>query len=216
MESGSFQTELVSIMEILAKAAAAEINRRVDDSCAVLRLEITQSQHDIYFLKKKCELIEAELKRSRIRAKKKDLLSGSQADVLPIKEEGMEDGAWNNHHQDQSTRAEPLISEDFPEHYQADSLDAFPPLPGEQQHQQLIHDQLAVKRESNKALAAAVGSASAFLQDEDEEETERPLWAHADCRPSDVSSGDPGFSYRATRPQYAQNPSLFKNGLPAI
>lgn len=71
MESSSFQTELVSIMEILAKAAAAEINRRVDDSCAVLRLEITQSQHDIYFLKKKCEVIEAELKRSRIRAKKK-------------------------------------------------------------------------------------------------------------------------------------------------
>ena len=78
MENCSFQTELVSIMEILAKAAVAEINRRVDDSCAVLRLEISQSQSDIYVLKKKCDVMEAELKRSRIRAKKKGIVTGIQ------------------------------------------------------------------------------------------------------------------------------------------
>ncbi|KAM4604855.1 uncharacterized protein ACJ7VT_017177 [Polymixia lowei] len=71
MENCSFQTQLVSIMEILGKAALAEINRRVDDSCAVLRLEITQSQRDIDVLKKKCELMESELKRTRIRARRK-------------------------------------------------------------------------------------------------------------------------------------------------
>lgn len=61
----------MSIMEILAKAALAEINRRVDDSCAVLRLEITQSQQDIDVLKKKCELMEGELRRTRMRTRRK-------------------------------------------------------------------------------------------------------------------------------------------------
>ncbi|XP_059913989.1 transcriptional regulator ovo [Gadus macrocephalus] len=84
MENCSFQTELVSIMEILAKAAVAEINRRVDDSCAVLRLEISQSQSDIYVLKKKCDVMEAELKRSRIRAKKKGFSPSVHAICSPM------------------------------------------------------------------------------------------------------------------------------------
>ncbi|XP_076003459.1 uncharacterized protein LOC142996362 [Genypterus blacodes] len=71
METGSFQSQLVSVMEVLAKAAVAEINRRVDDSCAVLRLEICRSQRDIDALKKKCEVMEAELRRSRIRARRR-------------------------------------------------------------------------------------------------------------------------------------------------
>ncbi|CAL8343168.1 unnamed protein product [Merluccius merluccius] len=290
MENCSFQTELVSIMEILAKAAVAEINRRVDDSCAVLRLEITQSQSDIYVLKKKCDVMEAELKRSRIRAKKKgsfnasvnvsnkeadtvswgrqttieqvqalqrvDLESGNDMDVLPIKEEGTEEGTWDHGHQEQnlesgndmdvllikeegteegtwdhghqeqSTRAESLVSEDFPEHYHSESPplrpslssgpDAFPPLP----EQQLIYDQtqteLGVKREeSNKVMASAIASGSAFLQEE-EEEAERQPWVAGDCSPDDAGSGDPGFLYGATRPHYEQSPTLFKNGLPAI
>ncbi|CAL8366196.1 unnamed protein product [Boreogadus saida] len=84
MENCSFQTELVSIMEILAKAAVAEINRRVDDSCAVFRLEISQSQSDIYVLKKKCDVMEAELKRSRIRAKKKGFSPSVHAICSPM------------------------------------------------------------------------------------------------------------------------------------
>ncbi|XP_071386168.1 uncharacterized protein [Centroberyx affinis] len=71
MESCSFQSQLVSVMEILAKAAVAEINRRVDDSCALLRLEISQSQRDIDVLKRKCEAMEAELRRTRMRARRK-------------------------------------------------------------------------------------------------------------------------------------------------
>ncbi|XP_071347084.1 uncharacterized protein [Trachinotus anak] len=58
-------------MEVLAKAAVAEIHRRVDDSCAVLRLEVSQSRRDIDLLKGKCELMEAELRRSRMRARRK-------------------------------------------------------------------------------------------------------------------------------------------------
>ena len=71
MENCSFHSQLLSVMEVLAKAAVAEINRRVDDSCAVLRLEVSQSRRDIDLLQRKCEAMEAELRRSRMRARRK-------------------------------------------------------------------------------------------------------------------------------------------------
>ncbi|XP_059200778.1 zinc finger protein 180 [Centropristis striata] len=71
MEDCGFQSQLVSVMEVLAKAAVAEINRRVDDSCAVLRLEVSQSRRDIDLLKRRTEVMEAELRRTRIRARRK-------------------------------------------------------------------------------------------------------------------------------------------------
>ncbi|XP_055739677.1 zinc finger protein with KRAB and SCAN domains 1-like [Salvelinus fontinalis] len=72
MASCNFQAQLVSIMEVLAKAAVAEINKRVDDSCAVIRLEITQSQRDIDGLKRKCQMMEGELKKTRGRVRRKE------------------------------------------------------------------------------------------------------------------------------------------------
>lgn len=71
MESCSFHSQLLSVTEVLAKAAVAEINRRVDASCAVLRLEVSQSRRDIELLKRKCEVMEAELRRTRMRARRK-------------------------------------------------------------------------------------------------------------------------------------------------
>lgn len=71
MESCSFQNQLLSVVEVLAKAAVAEINRRVDDSCAVLRLEVSHSRRDIDLLKRKCEVMEAELRRRKIRARRR-------------------------------------------------------------------------------------------------------------------------------------------------
>ncbi|XP_074544022.1 uncharacterized protein LOC141803878 [Halichoeres trimaculatus] len=71
MENSSFHSQLLSVMDILAKAAGAEINRRVDDCCAVLRLEVSQSRRDIDLLRRKCEVMEAELRRSRIRARRR-------------------------------------------------------------------------------------------------------------------------------------------------
>nr|XP_046176690.1 zinc finger and SCAN domain-containing protein 2-like isoform X1 [Oncorhynchus gorbuscha] len=73
MASCSFQSQLVSIMEVLAKAAVAEINNRVDDSCAVIRLEMTQSQRDIDVLKRKCRMMESELKKTQGRDRRKVL-----------------------------------------------------------------------------------------------------------------------------------------------
>ena len=61
----------MSIMEILAKAAVAEINRRVNDSCAVIRLEVRRSQRDIDALKRKYHLMDNELRKTRGRARKK-------------------------------------------------------------------------------------------------------------------------------------------------
>ncbi|XP_070775483.1 uncharacterized protein [Enoplosus armatus] len=71
MENCSFHSQLLSVMEVLAKAAVTEINRRVDDSCAELRLEVSQSRRDIDLLKRKCEVMEAELRRTRMRARRK-------------------------------------------------------------------------------------------------------------------------------------------------
>ena len=67
MASCNFQAQLVSILEVLAKAAVAEINNRVDDSCAVIRLEMTQSQRDIDVLKRKWQMMESELEKTRRR-----------------------------------------------------------------------------------------------------------------------------------------------------
>ncbi|XP_054479408.1 adult enhancer factor 1 [Anoplopoma fimbria] len=71
MQNSGFQSQLLSVMEVLAKAAVAEIHRSVDDSCAVLRLEVSQSRRDIELLRRKCEAMEAELRRSRRRARRR-------------------------------------------------------------------------------------------------------------------------------------------------
>ncbi|KAJ8272822.1 hypothetical protein GJAV_G00093850 [Gymnothorax javanicus] len=54
-------TQLGSIVEMLAKATVAEINRCVDDSCAVFRLEISQSQREIEQLKHQLQLLERDV-----------------------------------------------------------------------------------------------------------------------------------------------------------
>ncbi|XP_037313421.2 zinc finger protein 853 [Pungitius pungitius] len=71
MENSGFQSQLLAVVEVLAKAAVAEINRSVEDSCAVLRLEVSQGRRDIDLLKRKCEGMEAELRRTRMRARRK-------------------------------------------------------------------------------------------------------------------------------------------------
>ncbi|XP_034559877.1 zinc finger protein 436 [Notolabrus celidotus] len=82
MESSSFHSQLLSVMDVLAKAALTEIDRRVDDSCAVLRLEVSQSRRDIDLLRRKCEGMEAELRRTRIRARRRVFYPPAAADRL--------------------------------------------------------------------------------------------------------------------------------------
>lgn len=71
MAQYTFQDQLLSVMEILAKAATEEINRRVADSCAVIRIELSRSQRDIDSLKRKCQVMENELKKVRGRGRRK-------------------------------------------------------------------------------------------------------------------------------------------------
>ncbi|XP_028832855.1 putative zinc finger and SCAN domain-containing protein 5C isoform X2 [Denticeps clupeoides] len=76
MSNCTFQAQLVSVVEILATAAVAEMNRRVDDGCAIIRLELSRSRRDIDALKRKCQLMENELRRTRGRAKKRGCFYG--------------------------------------------------------------------------------------------------------------------------------------------
>uniref|UniRef100_A0A3B1J161 Si:ch211-155e24.3 n=1 Tax=Astyanax mexicanus TaxID=7994 RepID=A0A3B1J161_ASTMX len=84
MAQHAFQEQLVSIMEILAKAAVAEINRRVEDSCAVIRLELSRSQRDIDSLKRKSLLMENELRKARLRGRRKVFFCRTAEKQLPV------------------------------------------------------------------------------------------------------------------------------------
>lgn len=53
-----FHSQLVSIMEVLANTAVAEICQLVDDGFAALRLEISRSQRENLALKSKLRLME--------------------------------------------------------------------------------------------------------------------------------------------------------------
>ncbi|KAJ8397392.1 hypothetical protein AAFF_G00439410 [Aldrovandia affinis] len=61
-----FHTQLASIMEVLAKAAVAEICELVDDSYAVLHLEISRKQKENEALKKKLHMMEMRIARGAI------------------------------------------------------------------------------------------------------------------------------------------------------
>lgn len=59
----AFHSQLASIMEALTKAAVAEICELVDDSYAVLQLELTRSHKENEALRRKLELIETIIAR---------------------------------------------------------------------------------------------------------------------------------------------------------
>jgi len=54
----TFQTQIASVMEVLANAAVAEICKLVEDSYAELHLEISQTKNENILLKKKLKTIE--------------------------------------------------------------------------------------------------------------------------------------------------------------
>ncbi|XP_029622325.1 uncharacterized protein LOC115202350 isoform X3 [Salmo trutta] len=70
-----FQAQIASIMEVLANAAVAEICKVVDDGYAVVHLEISQSQKDNEFLRRKMKLMELQI--ARFRAERTKFSDGS-------------------------------------------------------------------------------------------------------------------------------------------
>ena len=63
----NLQTQLASIMELLAKAAISEIIKLFDDSYTVLRLEISRNQNEKEALKRKLHEVQEELTCVRMR-----------------------------------------------------------------------------------------------------------------------------------------------------
>ena len=61
----NFHTQLTSIMDILTKAAVAEITKLVDESYAVLRFQVYRCQNEKDLLKRKLQLAERELRVAR-------------------------------------------------------------------------------------------------------------------------------------------------------
>ncbi|KAJ8336428.1 hypothetical protein SKAU_G00376480 [Synaphobranchus kaupii] len=68
----AFQTQLASIMEVLAKAAVAEISKLVEDGSVVLHLEVSRSHEEIDGLRRKLQQVESELRTAREAAAARD------------------------------------------------------------------------------------------------------------------------------------------------
>ncbi len=60
-----FHSQIASIMEVLANAAVAEICKVVDDGYAVVHLEMSRSQKENEFLRRKIKLLELQVARYR-------------------------------------------------------------------------------------------------------------------------------------------------------
>ncbi|XP_061150586.1 zinc finger protein 554-like isoform X1 [Syngnathus typhle] len=94
----AFQTQLSSIMEVLVKAAVAEISKLVDDNSAFLHLEISRKQSENEMLKRK--LLAAESNNAQMQRVFESLMdrgcdggSGTHTTGL-IKEESPDEVLW--------------------------------------------------------------------------------------------------------------------------
>ncbi|XP_048044292.1 zinc finger protein 180-like isoform X6 [Megalobrama amblycephala] len=65
MNNADFQTQLTSIMEMLAKTAVVEIGKLFEENSLLLRLEISRCTNENESLKKKCHFLESELQSAR-------------------------------------------------------------------------------------------------------------------------------------------------------
>ncbi|XP_068604912.1 zinc finger protein 91-like [Brachionichthys hirsutus] len=86
MSFPSFGTQVAAIMEVLSKAAVAEITKLVENGTVVLRLEMCQRENEIQELKRSLSLMEAELCKAQEAAKSRatedrqvQTVTGSQA-----------------------------------------------------------------------------------------------------------------------------------------
>ncbi|XP_068583879.1 uncharacterized protein si:ch211-89o9.6 [Cebidichthys violaceus] len=78
----AFQTQLASIMEVLANAAVAEICKLVDDDYAVVSLQMSQCQRENKALKRKLHLLELKMARGNAeRRLRESAVNGSRARV---------------------------------------------------------------------------------------------------------------------------------------
>ncbi|XP_029580650.1 zinc finger protein 594 [Salmo trutta] len=67
LSSVSLRAQIASIIEVLSKAAVAEISKVVDDGIVVLRVEMCQRENEINVLKDNLQQLDSELRRARAR-----------------------------------------------------------------------------------------------------------------------------------------------------
>ncbi|XP_038819406.1 zinc finger protein 112-like [Salvelinus namaycush] len=67
LSSVSLRAQIASIIEVLSKAAVAEISKVVDDGIVVLRVEMCQRENEINVLKNNLQQLDSELRRARTR-----------------------------------------------------------------------------------------------------------------------------------------------------
>ncbi|XP_029478971.1 zinc finger protein 473 homolog [Oncorhynchus nerka] len=65
----TFQTKITSVMDVLGKAAVAEISKMFDDGFTVLRLEMCRRENEIEALKRKLLFVENERQRTTSKAR---------------------------------------------------------------------------------------------------------------------------------------------------
>ncbi|KAL2098133.1 hypothetical protein ACEWY4_007340 [Coilia grayii] len=68
MTTTTFQTQITAIMDVLAKAAIAEISKLVEDDHVVIRLEMCRRENEIQTLKKRLFLTERDLRKAQLAA----------------------------------------------------------------------------------------------------------------------------------------------------
>lgn len=79
MNTADLQTQITSIMEMLAKTAVVEIGKLFEENSLLLRLEISRCTNENESLKKKCNFLENELQSARKTAGK---MNGTKAPGL--------------------------------------------------------------------------------------------------------------------------------------
>ncbi|XP_057187669.1 zinc finger protein 827 isoform X3 [Triplophysa rosa] len=77
----AFQTQLASIMEVLANAAVAEICKLVDDDYAVINLQMTQCQRENKAMKRKLHILELKMARGSAERRISALNRGNRVQV---------------------------------------------------------------------------------------------------------------------------------------
>lgn len=91
----TFQTQIASVMEVLANAAVAEICSLVEDSYAELQLEISQTKKENNLLKKKLKTIE--IRHSFYRRAHKLMNEPAAMTRNSVHEKVPGKGGWNGH-----------------------------------------------------------------------------------------------------------------------
>ncbi|KAM9428044.1 uncharacterized protein ACWYII_019284 [Salvelinus alpinus] len=100
----SFSTQIGAIMDVLAKAAVAEITKFVDEGTVVLRLEMCRKENEIEGLKNSLQLMERELRKAQREAAARGTNDRQHA-------EGIQLGSGtsqNGNEEDQKSQATPV------------------------------------------------------------------------------------------------------------